>query len=103
MIESSSPDVAIDVPVSYLLSSTQTLYTDGSFHCATDSSPSFMASAWLALDDDGFILKFFSISLPSCFPSALRSEIYAVVSSLRALSPGSSITIATDCAHLISL
>ncbi|EXX51240.1 hypothetical protein RirG_008730 [Rhizophagus irregularis DAOM 197198w] len=78
--------------------STQVLYTDNSFHPATDISLSFMASAWLALDDDGFILDSSSMSLPSCFPLALRSEIYAIISGLCALSPGSSVTINTDCA-----
>ncbi|PKK55949.1 hypothetical protein RhiirC2_801095 [Rhizophagus irregularis] len=58
--------------------SVQTLYTDGSFHRASESTPPSMSSAWLALDDDRFILDSFSISLPSCSPSALCSEIYAV-------------------------
>ncbi|GET62797.1 hypothetical protein GLOIN_2v1785823 [Rhizophagus irregularis DAOM 181602=DAOM 197198] len=80
-----------------LPSSVQSLYTDGSFHIATDSSPSSMASAWLALDDDGFILESSSLQIPSCFPSALRSEIYAVVLGLNALSHGSSISVYTDC------
>ncbi|PKC52535.1 hypothetical protein RhiirA1_481273 [Rhizophagus irregularis] len=79
------------------------LYTDGSFFPAKDSFSPSMASAWLALDDDGFILDSSSLCLPACFPSALRSEIYAVVSGLNALSHGSSITIYTDCSQLISL
>jgi hypothetical protein len=82
---------------------TCTLYTDGSFHRATDLSSPFMASTWLALDDNGFILEFSYTSLPSCFRLALWSEIYAVISGLQALFPGSSVTIATDCAQLISL
>ncbi|PKY18649.1 hypothetical protein RhiirB3_383473 [Rhizophagus irregularis] len=83
--------------------SVHTLYTDGSFFSATDSSPPSMTSAWLALDDDEFILDSSSLCLPSCFSSALRSEIYAVVLGLKALSHGSSISIYTDCSQLISL
>ncbi|GBC25647.2 ribonuclease H-like domain-containing protein [Rhizophagus irregularis DAOM 181602=DAOM 197198] len=83
--------------------SVQSLYTDGSFHPATDFSPPSMTSAWLALDDDGLLLESSSLQIPSCFPSALRSEIYAVVLELNALSHGSSISIYTDCSQLISL
>ncbi|PKK41803.1 hypothetical protein RhiirC2_804691 [Rhizophagus irregularis] len=83
--------------------SVQTLYTDGSFRHVSESTPPSMSSAWLALDDDEFILDSFSISLPSCSPSALRSEIYAVVLGLYALPFGSSITINTDCSQLIFL
>ncbi|PKK56443.1 hypothetical protein RhiirC2_799998 [Rhizophagus irregularis] len=83
--------------------SVQSLYTDGSFHVAKDSSPPSMTSAWLALDDDGLILESSSLHLPLCFPSALRSEIYAVVLGLNALSHGSSISIHTNCSQLISL
>ncbi|PKY44227.1 hypothetical protein RhiirA4_458447, partial [Rhizophagus irregularis] len=66
------PNTMNDVLPPSLPSSTCTLYTDGSFRRATDVSPLSMASAWLALDNDG-------------------------------LSPGTSVTIATDCAQLISL
>ncbi|PKC52820.1 hypothetical protein RhiirA1_404712 [Rhizophagus irregularis] len=84
--------------------SVQSLYTDGSFHAAKDSLlPPSMTSAWFALDDDGLILESSSLHLPSCFPSALRSELYAVVLGLNALSHGSSISIYTDCSQLISL
>ncbi|GET56360.1 ribonuclease H-like domain-containing protein [Rhizophagus irregularis DAOM 181602=DAOM 197198] len=79
------------------------LNTDGSFRPAKDSLSSSMASAWIALDDDGFILESSSMHLPSCFPSALRSEIYAVLLGLTALSRDSSISIYTDCSQLISL
>ncbi|PKK57320.1 hypothetical protein RhiirC2_798255 [Rhizophagus irregularis] len=58
--------------------SVYTMYIDGSFFSAKDSSPPSMTSAWLALDDDKFILDSSSLCLPSCFPSALHSEIYAV-------------------------
>ncbi|CAB4386895.1 unnamed protein product [Rhizophagus irregularis] len=87
----------------FLPLSVQSLYTDGSFHAAKDSLPPSMTSAWLALDDDGLILESSSLHLPSCFPSALRSEIYAVVLGLNALSHGSSISIYTDCSQLIFL
>ncbi|PKY39557.1 hypothetical protein RhiirA4_452764 [Rhizophagus irregularis] len=97
------PTPVITIEASILPPSACTIYTDGSFHQVTDFFPLSMASAWLALDDDGFILESFSTSLLSCFPLALRSEIYAVISRLRALSPGSSVTIATDCTQLISL
>ncbi|PKC54362.1 hypothetical protein RhiirA1_403674 [Rhizophagus irregularis] len=83
--------------------SVHTMYTDGSFLSAKDSFPPFMTSAWLALDDDKFILDSSSLCLPSCFPSALRSEIYAIVLGLNALSHNSSISIYTDCSQLISL
>ncbi|PKY61024.1 hypothetical protein RhiirA4_485456, partial [Rhizophagus irregularis] len=96
-------DAGRDVVSPVLPSSTCSLYTDGSFRRATDNSPSSMTCAWLALDEDGFILESSSSSLPSCFPSALRSEINAVLLGLKALSPGSSVTVATDCAQLISL
>ncbi|GBC32952.2 ribonuclease H-like domain-containing protein [Rhizophagus irregularis DAOM 181602=DAOM 197198] len=83
--------------------SVQSLYTDGSFHPTNDSLPSFMTSAWIALDDDGLVLESSSMQLPSFFPSALRSEISAVVLGLSALSHDSSISIYTDCNQLISL
>ncbi|PKY34049.1 hypothetical protein RhiirB3_395271 [Rhizophagus irregularis] len=99
-LSSSFKDMTDDV---VLPLSVQSLYTDGSFHVATDSSPASMTSAWLALDDDGLILESSSLQLFSCLPSALRSEIYAVVLGLNALSRGSSISIHTDCSQLISL
>ncbi|PKY56343.1 hypothetical protein RhiirA4_476578 [Rhizophagus irregularis] len=86
-----------------LPSSVSILYVDGSFHLASDNSSPSMASAWIALDEDGFILESSSICLPSCFPSPLRSEIHAILFGLKALSPNSSVAIATDCAQLISL
>ncbi|PKY34432.1 hypothetical protein RhiirB3_454133 [Rhizophagus irregularis] len=92
-----------DVFISSLPLSTQTLYTDSSFHQEQNFSSPSMASAWLALDDDGFILDSSPLSFPSCFPSALRSEIYAIIFGLYALSPGSSVTINTDCAQFITL
>ncbi|PKC52596.1 hypothetical protein RhiirA1_481153 [Rhizophagus irregularis] len=83
--------------------SVKSLYTDGSFHIVKDPLPPSMTSTWLALDDDGFILELSSTPLPSCFPSALRSEIYAVFLGLNSLSRSSSITIHTDCNQLLSL
>ncbi|PKY59080.1 hypothetical protein RhiirA4_481533 [Rhizophagus irregularis] len=97
------PDTGREIVPATLPPSTCSLYTDGSFRHATNNSLPSMACAWLALDEDGFILESSSSSLPSCSPSALRSEIYAVLLGLKALSPGSSVTIATDCAQLISL
>ncbi|GBC30343.2 RNA-directed DNA polymerase from mobile element jockey-like [Rhizophagus irregularis DAOM 181602=DAOM 197198] len=76
--------------------SVQSLYTDGSFHPANDSSPSSMTSAWIALDDVGLVLESSSMHLPSYFPSALRSKISAVLLGLNALSRDSSISIHTD-------
>ncbi|PKY62149.1 hypothetical protein RhiirA4_488141, partial [Rhizophagus irregularis] len=87
------PDTGCDVIPPVLPPSTCSLYTDSSFYRATDNSPPSMACAWLALDDDDFILKSSSLSLPSCYPSALWSEINAVLLGLKALSPGSSVTI----------
>ncbi|GBC15710.2 hypothetical protein RIR_jg14016.t1 [Rhizophagus irregularis DAOM 181602=DAOM 197198] len=98
-----SPSVKDHLDDDVLPSSVQSLYTDGSFRPANDSLSSSMASAWIALDDDGFILESSSMHLPSCFPSALRSEIYAVLLGLTALSRDSSISIYTDCSQLISL
>ncbi|CAB4408369.1 unnamed protein product [Rhizophagus irregularis] len=103
LIDPLLPDARYKVVPPILPSSTCSIYTDGSFHHAADNSLPSMACAWLALDDDDFILESSSSSLPSCFPSALRSEIYAVLLGLKTLSPGSSVTIATDCAQLILL
>ncbi|EXX66600.1 hypothetical protein RirG_122250 [Rhizophagus irregularis DAOM 197198w] len=83
--------------------SVQSLYTDGSFHPAKESLPSSMTSAWIALDNDGLILESSSMHLSSCFPSALRSEIFAVLLGLSALSHDFSISIYTDCSQVISL
>ncbi|EXX65861.1 hypothetical protein RirG_129270 [Rhizophagus irregularis DAOM 197198w] len=62
-----------------------------------------MTSAWIALDDVGLVLESSSMHLPSYFPSALRSEISAVLLGLNALFRDSSISIHTDCSQLISL
>ncbi|PKY48961.1 hypothetical protein RhiirA4_464735, partial [Rhizophagus irregularis] len=64
----SLPDTVTDASSTRLPPSVITLYTDGSFYGAKDSSPPSMASAWLALDDDDFILESSSTSLPS-FPA----------------------------------
>ncbi|PKY63487.1 hypothetical protein RhiirA4_492590, partial [Rhizophagus irregularis] len=61
-----------------------------------------MSSAWLALDEDDFILESWSDVVPTTYPSAFRSEIYALSSALKALPPHSSVVINTDCASLIS-
>ncbi|PKY35015.1 hypothetical protein RhiirB3_455304 [Rhizophagus irregularis] len=98
-----SPSFQDRIEVDVLPPSVQTLYTDGSFYPAKESSLSSMTSAWIALDDDGFILESSSVHLPSCFPSALHSEIFAILSGLSALSHDSSISVYTDCSQLISL
>ncbi|PKB94115.1 hypothetical protein RhiirA5_439522 [Rhizophagus irregularis] len=98
-----SPSFKDKIEDNILPLSVQSLYTDGSFRPANASSPSSMASAWIALDDDGLALESSSMHLPSYFPSALRSEISAVILGLSALSHDSSISIHTDCSQLISL
>ncbi|PKY62592.1 hypothetical protein RhiirA4_489303, partial [Rhizophagus irregularis] len=85
-----------------LPSSTCTLYTDGSFLPSRSGSLPSMSSAWLALDEDDLILESCSEVIPVTYPSALRSEIYALLSALKALPPHSSVVINTDCASLIS-
>ncbi|PKY61211.1 hypothetical protein RhiirA4_485873, partial [Rhizophagus irregularis] len=85
-----------------LPTSTKTIFTDGSFIASIpDSSPS-MSYAWLTLDDDNLILESFSDIIPNTYPSALRSELAALLSAINALAPNSSVTINTDCASLIS-
>ncbi|CAB4409418.1 unnamed protein product [Rhizophagus irregularis] len=87
----------------YMLpSSTCTLYTDGSFLTSRSGSLPSMFSAWLALDEDNLILESCSEVIPATYPSAFRSEIYALLSALKALPPHSSVVINTDCAPLIS-
>ncbi|PKK43289.1 hypothetical protein RhiirC2_804310 [Rhizophagus irregularis] len=66
------------------------------------SKPS-MAYAWTAIDSDGFILESHYNTIPSLFPSALHSEIFALLHGLDSLPQNSKITVATDCAQLISL
>ncbi|GBC51407.2 hypothetical protein GLOIN_2v1785823 [Rhizophagus irregularis DAOM 181602=DAOM 197198] len=107
----SSPDPSINFSPStsriddddILPLSVHTVYTDGSFLSAKNSFSPSMTSAWFAFNDDEFILDSSSLCLPSCFPSALRSEIYAIVLGLNALPHNSSISIYTDCSQLISL
>ncbi|PKY62946.1 hypothetical protein RhiirA4_490447, partial [Rhizophagus irregularis] len=82
--------------------STCSLYTDGSFLASYSGSLPSMSSAWLALDEDELILESCSEVIPATYPSAFRSEIYALLSALKALPPHSSIVINTDCASLIS-
>ncbi|EXX66440.1 hypothetical protein RirG_123750 [Rhizophagus irregularis DAOM 197198w] len=76
-----------------------TLYIDGSFLPFPSHSVPSMAYAWTAIDSDGFILE----SHYNTIPSALRSEIFALLHGLDSLPQNSKITVATDCAHLISL
>ncbi|GBC18217.2 hypothetical protein GLOIN_2v1785823 [Rhizophagus irregularis DAOM 181602=DAOM 197198] len=62
-----------------------------------------MAYAWTAIDPDGFILESHYNIISSIFPSALRSEVFALLHGLDSLPRNSKITVATNCAHLLSL
>ncbi|PKB92341.1 hypothetical protein RhiirA5_445048 [Rhizophagus irregularis] len=62
-----------------------------------------MAYAWTAIDSDGFILESHYNTISSIFPSALRSEVFALLHGLDSLPRNSKITVATDCAQLLSL
>ncbi|GBC48273.2 RNA-directed DNA polymerase from mobile element jockey-like [Rhizophagus irregularis DAOM 181602=DAOM 197198] len=86
-----------------LPSSVSTLYIDGSFLPPSSHPTPSMAYAWTAIDSDGFILESHYNTIPSLFPSALRSEIFALLHGLDSLPRYSKITVATDCAQLISL
>ncbi|EXX72111.1 ribonuclease H-like domain-containing protein [Rhizophagus irregularis DAOM 181602=DAOM 197198] len=86
-----------------LLPSVSTLYIDGSFLPLSSHSTSSMTYAWTAIDSDGFILESSYNIIPSLFPFALRSEIFALLHGLDSLFRNSTITVATDCAQLISL
>ncbi|PKK73526.1 hypothetical protein RhiirC2_775917 [Rhizophagus irregularis] len=68
-----------------LPASTTKLYTDGSFYPTSRTSPSTMSYAWSALDDDDHLLESFSDSIPPVYPSALRSDLIAVLSGLTSL------------------
>ncbi|GBC36412.1 ribonuclease H-like domain-containing protein [Rhizophagus irregularis DAOM 181602=DAOM 197198] len=86
-----------------LPSSVSTLYIDGSFLPPSSHPISSMAYAWTAIDPDGFILESHYNIISSNFPSALRSEIFALLHGLVSLPWNSTITVATDCAQLLSL
>ncbi|GET51039.1 reverse transcriptase family protein [Rhizophagus irregularis DAOM 181602=DAOM 197198] len=86
-----------------LPSSVFTLYIDGSFLSPPSHPASSMAYAWTAIDPDGFILESHYNIISSIFPSALRSEIFALLHGLDSLPRNSKITVATDCAQLLSL
>ncbi|PKC55241.1 hypothetical protein RhiirA1_475958, partial [Rhizophagus irregularis] len=75
-----------------LPSSVSTLYIDGSFFSFSSYSISSMAYAWTAIDSDGFILDSHYNIIPSLFPSALRSEIFALLHGLDSLPRNSKIT-----------
>ncbi|PKC58223.1 hypothetical protein RhiirA1_496202 [Rhizophagus irregularis] len=62
-----------------------------------------MAYAWTAIDPDGFILESHYNIISFIFPSALRSEICALMHGLDSLPQNSKITVTTDCAQLLSL
>lgn len=82
--------------------STNTLYTNRSFLTAASGFSSSMSSAWMALDNDNFILESSSKNIPTIYPSVLCSEVVTLLSAIRALSPNSSITIYTNCASIIA-
>ncbi|EXX65638.1 hypothetical protein RirG_131360 [Rhizophagus irregularis DAOM 197198w] len=86
-----------------LPSSVYTLYIDGSFLPPSSHPVSSMAYVWTAIDSDGFILESHYNIISSIFPSALRSEVFALLHGLDSLPPNSKITVATDCAQLLSL
>ncbi|GET56990.1 ribonuclease H-like domain-containing protein [Rhizophagus irregularis DAOM 181602=DAOM 197198] len=86
-----------------LPSSVSTLYVDGSFFPLSSHSTPSMAYAWTAIDSDGFILESHYNTIPSLFPSALRSEVFALLHGLDFLPQNTKITVATDCAQLLSL
>ncbi|GBC39874.2 hypothetical protein GLOIN_2v1785823 [Rhizophagus irregularis DAOM 181602=DAOM 197198] len=86
-----------------LPSSVFTLYIDGSFLSPPSRPASSMAYAWTAIDPDGFILESHYNIISSIFPSALRSEVFALLHGLDSLPRNSKITVATDCAQLLSL
>ncbi|GET56150.1 hypothetical protein GLOIN_2v1785823 [Rhizophagus irregularis DAOM 181602=DAOM 197198] len=86
-----------------LPSSVFTLYIDGSFLSPPSHPASSMAYAWTAIDPDGFILESHYNIISSIFPSALRSEVFALLHGLDSLPRNSKITVATDCAQLLSL
>ncbi|GET60067.1 ribonuclease H-like domain-containing protein [Rhizophagus irregularis DAOM 181602=DAOM 197198] len=86
-----------------LPSSVSTLYIDGSFLPPSSHPTPLMAYAWTAIDSDGFLLESHYNTIPSLFPSALRSEIFALLHGLDSLPRYSKITVTTDCAQLISL
>ncbi|GET52029.1 ribonuclease H-like domain-containing protein [Rhizophagus irregularis DAOM 181602=DAOM 197198] len=86
-----------------LPSSVSTLYIDGSFLPPSSHPISSMAYAWTAIDPDGFILESHYNIISSIFPSALRSEVFALLHGLDSLPQNSMITVATDCVQLLSL
>ncbi|GET53762.1 hypothetical protein GLOIN_2v1785823 [Rhizophagus irregularis DAOM 181602=DAOM 197198] len=86
-----------------LPSSVSTLYIDGSFLFSSSHPIPSMAYAWTAIDPDGFILESHYNIISSIFPSALRSEVFALLHGLDSLPWNSKITVATDCAQLLSL
>ncbi|EXX50595.1 hypothetical protein RirG_269320 [Rhizophagus irregularis DAOM 197198w] len=86
-----------------LPSSVSTLYIDGSFLPPPSHPVSSMAFAWTAIDPDGFILESHYNNISSIFPSALRLEVFALLHGLDSLPQNSTITVATDCAQLLSL
>ncbi|PKC15057.1 hypothetical protein RhiirA5_408635 [Rhizophagus irregularis] len=84
--------------------STSVIYTDSSFiNTSPDVSSPSMTSAWMALNDDSFILESSFACLLSTFSSILRSEITTLLYTLYALVSGFSVFLYTDYASIISL
>ncbi|GBC41916.2 reverse transcriptase family protein [Rhizophagus irregularis DAOM 181602=DAOM 197198] len=96
-------DVSDDIIPSTFPCSACNLYTDGFFLASTSGNSPSMSFAWLVLDNDNLILESSSDVIPLTYPSALRSETFALLSVLKALAPYSSATVNTDCASPISL
>ncbi|GBC33261.1 ribonuclease H-like domain-containing protein [Rhizophagus irregularis DAOM 181602=DAOM 197198] len=86
-----------------LPSTVSTLYIDGFFLPPSSHSIPSMVYAWTAINSDDFILESHYNTISSIFPSTLRSEVFALLHGLDSLPRNSRITVATDCAHLISL
>ncbi|GET55165.1 ribonuclease H-like domain-containing protein [Rhizophagus irregularis DAOM 181602=DAOM 197198] len=87
----------------HLPSSVSTLYIDGSFLPSSSHPIPSMAYAWTAIDSDGFILESHYNIISTILPSALRSEVFALLHGLDSLPWNSKIIVATDCAQLLSL
>ncbi|GET55376.1 hypothetical protein RIR_jg15804.t3 [Rhizophagus irregularis DAOM 181602=DAOM 197198] len=96
-------ELVLRISVIQLPFSVFTLYIDGSFLSPPSHPASSMAYAWTAIDPDGFILESHYNIISSIFPSALRSEVFALLHGLDSLPRNSKITVATDCAQLLSL
>lgn len=89
--------------ITVLPTSTFILYIDESFINNSVGISLSIASAWMALDNDGLILESSSDYPSSTYPSALHAELSALLSTIKALPPNFSISIVTNCISLITL